>query len=107
MTDYYTDQGHGEERDEVPGLLPLPQFRPRLTIYDDELSIYSAVTSSFGFGSRPRESPGAVRALPLPPHMRLDIVVSPVKFDVNTPKFVTPQSSKPMALPTRGFRPIH
>ena len=106
MTDYYTDQGHGEERDEVPGLPPLPQFRPRLTVYDDELSIYSAVTSSFGFGSRPRESPGAVRALPLPPHMRLDVVVSPVKFDVNTPKIVTPRTAKANAPPTRGFRPI-
>lgn len=106
MTDYYTDEGHGEERDEVPGLPPLPQFRPRLTVYDDELSIYSAVTSTFGFGSRPRESPGAVRALPLPPHMRLDVVVSPVKFDVNTPKIVTPLSSRPAVPPTRGFRPI-
>ncbi|KZV74596.1 hypothetical protein PENSPDRAFT_681782 [Peniophora sp. CONT] len=107
MTDYYTDQGHGEERDEVPGLPPLPQFRPRLTVYDDELSIYSAVTSTFGFGSRPRESPGAVRALPLPPSMRLELMVSPIKFDVSTPKVVTPQSSKALNVPpTRGFRPI-
>ncbi|KAI0028859.1 hypothetical protein K488DRAFT_89323 [Vararia minispora EC-137] len=89
-TDYYTA--------EVPGLPPLPAFRPRLTIYDDEVSAYSASTIGWRFGSRPRVSYGYVRALPLPPHMRLpDVCVSPTVLNVSTPEVLHP---------TRGFRPI-
>jgi len=96
VDEYYTE----ESRDEVPGLPPLPRFQPRLTVYDDELSIYSASTTmtGFGFGLRPRDSSLMQRrVMPLPEHMRLDINVSPVALTVPTPK---------AAPPTRGFRPI-
>jgi hypothetical protein len=89
LTDYYED--------EIPGLPPLPTFRPRMTVYDDEISLYSASTTGWGFGARPRESRSNIRALPLPPHMRLVVNVSPVTLSVPTPK---------VDRPTRGFRPI-
>ncbi|KAI0316448.1 hypothetical protein OF83DRAFT_1172884 [Amylostereum chailletii] len=93
MSDYYQSV-----EEELPGLPPLPSFRPRISVYDDDVT-----HGGLGLGKRPRES---VRALPLPPHMRLDVSLSPVTLSVPSNVFASLQATfYPAAAPAPALAP--